>query len=772
MSGHKIGWYVKILLSYLLLTGILVASIGIPVVREIRSLVRYEITDSAQRALEAANERLDDWLRTMEEYARQTKQDTQMSPYLLAQDGYYSMKARDELEKTVIYSGQYDAIALVFDRRYFSGEPFVYSSEGNVESSTFFTSFFRYEQWDCQDIYKDMQTLHTPALRAPEWLSIQRIQRAQYLTYVVPMGEGKSPGRRGVMLFLISLARFDQMMTGVSLPRSATLVLENPEGQVVYASKDEPLDLLLPFSLPQEGDACQVGSTSCLLLRDTERTGFRFSILLQQQVLTETLLSRLLHVLALLGAGVLFAIAASFVLTSFIYRPVRRLKAIARQLDGEPSNLSEFDRIEQTMTGLSRKNTDLLSQLHSQSASLRQHLLQAMCLGGVDQKDAFLSLVREGGISFDERSMRLAELCIDHPEQLAERMDATMRALTRYSLLKILREKVKGFGMSSIGCESGRENCVFALLSGRVEDEERVRAALQSVQAIAEENFSFTLTIGVSACFGSLEEISRHCRSASEAVEQRFLHGSGQLFFAPKDVAQDEPDEDARRHLTRQELHVLGELRAEHFGECIQAVDQYVQLIRELRLSPGWARHQMLLLRSSIDQQLRLQCGCSQARQMSGDSSYETMDLMQDAIAASLRDLDKLRSGAGGGRYSELVERCVAYIQEHLADQDLTMEALAGALDVSSGHLSKCFKLQVGVTPWQYIDALRMQRACQLLKDTNLRINGILQACGYVDKTNFMRKFKRQYDMTPIEYRQANGVYPADDASDSPEDET
>ena len=78
----------------------------------------------------------------------------------------------------------------------------------------------------------------------------------------------------------------------------------------------------------------------------------------------------------------------------------------------------------------------------------------------------------------------------------------------------------------------------------------------------------------------------------------------------------------------------------------------------------------------------------------------------------------------------------------------------------------------MGVTPWQYIDALRMQRACQLLKDTNLRINGILQACGYVDKTNFMRKFKRQYDMTPIEYRQANGVYPADDASDSPEDET
>ena len=50
MSGHKIGWFLKILFSYLLLTGILIACVGLPVIQNIRSLVREEILDSARIA--------------------------------------------------------------------------------------------------------------------------------------------------------------------------------------------------------------------------------------------------------------------------------------------------------------------------------------------------------------------------------------------------------------------------------------------------------------------------------------------------------------------------------------------------------------------------------------------------------------------------------------------------------------------------------------------------------------------------------------------------
>ena len=759
MSGHKIGWFLKILFSYLLLTGILIACVGLPVIQNIRSLVREEILDSADRALEAVGERFDGWRRSMDEYARQLKKEADMSPYRLASNGYASLKALDELNRTVIYSDLCDAIALVYGRKYFSGEPIVYSSVGNVEATAFFTRFYRYEQWDCADIYADMSALAESRLRGPEWLTIQRIQRSRYLTYLAPMGAGRMSGR-GMMMFLISYERFGEMMTGVSLPRGATLLVEDEKGRMLFRSDGaEPGEesLIEQMSGKETG---LMGDTPCFFLEGPSRKGYRFAIALSQDVVSEAMEDRLFRVLLILGAGVLVAIGASLGLSFLLFRPVKRLRAIARQLDASPSNLSDFDQIEWAMTGLSRKNTDLLSQLHSQSASLRQHILQSMCLGCMDQKEVFLALVREAGISFDERSLRLAELSIDRSEQLEARMDGTMRALTRYSLLKILRENVRAQGMSSIGCESGREHCVLAVLSGRVEDEERVREALRIVQRIAEENFHFTLTIGVSEVFSGLEGLSEHCRSAAGAVEQRYLHGYGQIFFSFETGSQEPATEEVRRQLARLEMQALRCLRGESYAECIEAVEQYAQLIRDQNLSPAEARHYQLLLCSSIDQQIRLQHGELRNSRLSGETDFDTMDQLRDATIDRLTELDVLRDGPQEGLRSELVTRCLEYIQDHLADQGLTMETLAGALNVSSGYLSKCFKVQVGVTPYQYIDALRMQRACQLLRGTSLRISGILQACGYVDKTNFMRKFKRQYGMTPIEYRQANSDCP------------
>ena len=287
-----------------------------------------------------------------------------------------------------------------------------------------------------------------------------------------------------------------------------------------------------------------------------------------------------------------------------------------------------------------------------------------------------------------------------------------------------------------------------------------MREALRIVQRIAEENFHFTLTIGVSEVFSGLEGLSEHCRSAAGAVEQRYLHGYGQIFFSFETGSQEPATEEVRRQLARLEMQALRCLRGESYAECIEAVEQYAQLIREQNLSPAEARHYQLLLCSSIDQQIRLQHGELRNSRLSGETDFDTMDQLRDATIDRLTELDALRDGPQEGLRSELVTRCLEYIQDHLADQGLTMETLAGALNVSSGYLSKCFKVQVGVTPYQYIDALRMQRACQLLRGTSLRISGILQACGYVDKTNFMRKFKRQYGMTPIEYRQANSDCP------------
>ena len=417
---------------------------------------------------------------------------------------------------------------------------------------------------------------------------------------------------------------------------------------------------------------------------------------------------------------------------------------------------NEFEQIERTITGLSQMNADLVSRLHSQNGSLRQHILRSMCLGNMEQKGRFLSLLREDGIAFDEAALRMVALLIDQEDRLKAHMDEAMRVLTRYSLLKVLRETAHVCAITSVGCEIGVDNSIVAVLSGSVKETCLFMAALEQVQQVAAEHFDCTLTIGVSACFEGLENVGRNYRQAAEAAERRFLVGCGQILLAEEGTAAPQSAE-IRGRLMRLEARLTGALREEKYAEAITELDQYVQAVRELRLPPALARQQFLLLRSSIYQQLHLLGADTSAVDWMPNRQYETLDSMRDAVAKVLWRLDSDRQGALDMQHSELIERCVSYMRAHMADGLLTIDGLAEALGISSGYLSRCFKAQMGVSPWQYFDGLRLRRACTLLQETDLKIQDILLACGYVDKANFMRKFKSQYGMTPMEYRRLSG---------------
>ena len=59
----------------------------------------------------------------------------------------------------------------------------------------------------------------------------------------------------------------------------------------------------------------------------------------------------------------------------------------------------------------------------------------------------------------------------------------------------------------------------------------------------------------------------------------------------------------------------------------------------------------------------------------------------------------------------------------------------------------------------QYLDTLRMENAKKLLRETELPINDIVLQSGYVDKSNFFRKFKKLNNLTPVQYRE---MFPVD----------
>lgn len=103
--------------------------------------------------------------------------------------------------------------------------------------------------------------------------------------------------------------------------------------------------------------------------------------------------------------------------------------------------------------------------------------------------------------------------------------------------------------------------------------------------------------------------------------------------------------------------------------------------------------------------------------------------------------------------YSErgLGQRIIQYISEH-AFEDITLENAAHALGISASHLSHFFSERLHTNFRRFINAIRIERARLLMRDPNLTLTEISDACGYTNMRTFRRAFQAEMGCLPSEH--------------------
>ena len=113
--------------------------------------------------------------------------------------------------------------------------------------------------------------------------------------------------------------------------------------------------------------------------------------------------------------------------------------------------------------------------------------------------------------------------------------------------------------------------------------------------------------------------------------------------------------------------------------------------------------------------------------------------LKHDAPSASVRKFTQF-------------DHLLSYMEQHLAEP-LSLRSLAEISRWSERHLQRLFRQHTEQSFNSYLQALRIQKSCELLRSTALKIGSIAETVGYRDTASFLSVFKRIVGTTPSEYR-------------------
>lgn len=123
-----------------------------------------------------------------------------------------------------------------------------------------------------------------------------------------------------------------------------------------------------------------------------------------------------------------------------------------------------------------------------------------------------------------------------------------------------------------------------------------------------------------------------------------------------------------------------------------------------------------------------------------------------ELVVKIFRYIDKGEIKPSTMRNKDLVDKAIQYMRSHY-NTDLRLEDLAMKSFISKNYFSRLFKEVTGTGFSDYIQHLRIDEACSLLRNTDLKVIDIAAQVGFKDLKSFYEGFKKITGQTPGDYR-------------------
>lgn len=623
---------------------------------------------------------------------------------------------------------------------YFHGDSYFYSSNSSYSVDAFLNKLSKYPQLDIKNFMVDATSVQTQT--------------------IIPLDNDRSSNNSLAVLYplkfknnVATLIFFLDITKAYKIDESSICMIFDEKNQLI-ASKNTP-EQLGSAQMEQLKKLSQDGNDSyeeiSLLNMDkkylaasvvSQNTGWKYIYMTPvNKVYGEVTRIQAYFAIILLLVVIISMIVIQISMRTN-YKPVSRLQSIVKTINHDlTKGKSGIETIQNTLTYLATENTSLKNTV---TRSSKLQFIQQLLKGRIVTKSEFEESVENLGLELLKQSYYYVLIIVFNDET-----NSAYKRLDMADIERIIRDFVEGYI-----CDHSEKNKY--LFIGSMDDKRKRRFSdkLLDIQTSLHQEFNCDIVVASSTFCDSYDKIPNCYLEASLASDYRFIKGNNCVIDSSELVINDGADMVYPQHLFEKLSYQIKEGDSK---QVEQILSEIISSIKESKVSLYYAKglcYQLVNSISNIVSNLNKELIVSR-----NDISYaatladfKTVDDLINAVRNICLNVCAYVQSKKSEKEEDIICRMKAYIEDNYHDSNFSVQGMADHFNMTLSAISVFFKNNSNTTIIDYTTNVRMNKAKQLLIETDYSLNEITEAIGYVNTSSFIRKFKAINGITPGQF--------------------
>lgn len=457
--------------------------------------------------------------------------------------------------------------------------------------------------------------------------------------------------------------------------------------------------------------------------------------------------------IALLFVAVILSLAGS----QRMYAPVQRLyQSLFTNQDKERKQVDEFHMINEGFMRMRKVQVQMADQIKNHLRQLEEYYVLKLVRGDIKSPEMNEKLKQLDASSNEWKRMAVLTIKIDTLQ--GTRYSDRDSELLLFAVSNIVGDLIPAPNrLMPIVVQSSQVTLIFDDPKSTEDFRTYIYGIAKKVQNEVGNYLSLRISIGISRSYGGLKEANRAYKEALDALKYSSLFGKETILHIDDVQPAHSVTTEYPKELERQ---IFDAVKMADRDKIQQLLDPFFEEISGQY--HNYNDYQIAVTRFFVNLiRLLQESGVSHLELLGGDpplmeqlhalaSVEDTRNWFKSQIIEPMVSVYEHQRRT---KYQTISQEVIQIIHDRY-DTDISLEACSNMLNYHPSYISKVLRQELGISFSDYLMQYRLNKAKEMLEDTEMKISEIAIKLGYNNSQNFIRSFRKLLGMTPGTYRE------------------